>query len=246
MLVIPDIHGRSFWKNAVANALPGEKIIFLGDYLDPYYDETDPFTHTLLTPAGAFENFKEILAFKKDHAEDVVLLLGNHDTEYCFGTKACREDEERWDMIRSLFLDNIHLFGFGYYATVKGVTYTFSHAAILEGWARKNAEILGECKSPTEVIDRVNALAAAELCEILDQYGWYRGGIYKYGSMVWADVRECNDLGWHQDDVYQVFGHTQSEEEMIDVEYAMLDCHHAFRIDEQLEESFIGNRLVKI
>lgn len=33
-LIIPDVHGRDFWKDA-ANRFPGD-IVFLGDYLDPY------------------------------------------------------------------------------------------------------------------------------------------------------------------------------------------------------------------
>ena len=37
ILVIPDVHGRKFWRKAIAdNVNQVEKIIFLGDYLDPY------------------------------------------------------------------------------------------------------------------------------------------------------------------------------------------------------------------
>lgn len=36
--IIPDVHGRNFWKNITSNEeiAKYEKIIFLGDYLDPY------------------------------------------------------------------------------------------------------------------------------------------------------------------------------------------------------------------
>ena len=42
VLIFPDIHGRQFWKDAI-NKFPKDqyqnlKIIFLGDYLDPYVD----------------------------------------------------------------------------------------------------------------------------------------------------------------------------------------------------------------
>lgn len=33
ILVIPDVHGRDFWKRAVETT-PCEKIIFLGDYIE--------------------------------------------------------------------------------------------------------------------------------------------------------------------------------------------------------------------
>ena len=35
VLVIPDIHGRTYWKEATAK-YPNLPVIFLGDYLDPY------------------------------------------------------------------------------------------------------------------------------------------------------------------------------------------------------------------
>lgn len=34
ILIIPDLHGRSFWKEPCNNWK--DKIIFLGDYHDPY------------------------------------------------------------------------------------------------------------------------------------------------------------------------------------------------------------------
>ena len=38
ILVYPDIHGRKFWKRV--KEFDFERIIFLGDYLDPYpFDE---------------------------------------------------------------------------------------------------------------------------------------------------------------------------------------------------------------
>ena len=38
MIIIPDIHGLNFWKEAVAGREEGI-IVFLGDYLDPYPDD---------------------------------------------------------------------------------------------------------------------------------------------------------------------------------------------------------------
>ncbi len=39
MLIVPDIHGRDFWKEPVRDALGKEHILFLGNYLDPYESE---------------------------------------------------------------------------------------------------------------------------------------------------------------------------------------------------------------
>ena len=71
-LIIPDIHGRTFWKDAVSQYEDKvEKIIFLGDYLDPYLDEG-------ITRKDAIRNFEEIIDYKINNSDKVVLLLGNH------------------------------------------------------------------------------------------------------------------------------------------------------------------------
>ena len=36
ILVLPDIHGRHFWKEPCNNIETYDKVVFLGDYLDPY------------------------------------------------------------------------------------------------------------------------------------------------------------------------------------------------------------------
>ena len=36
VLILPDIHGRQFWKKPCENIDNYDKVVFLGDYLDPY------------------------------------------------------------------------------------------------------------------------------------------------------------------------------------------------------------------
>ena len=74
ILVIPDIHGRTFWKEAV-DEHPSLPVVFLGDYLDPYAREN-------ITPEEALANFKDIIAFKKANMDRVTLLIGNHEIHY--------------------------------------------------------------------------------------------------------------------------------------------------------------------
>ena len=39
ILVVPDVHGGIFWKEPVENYLNQvDRVVFLGDYLDPYWD----------------------------------------------------------------------------------------------------------------------------------------------------------------------------------------------------------------
>ena len=57
-LLIPDIHGRIFWKEAIEyyskEKYPNLVIVFLGDYVDPYDFEG-------ITRKDAIDNFKEII-----------------------------------------------------------------------------------------------------------------------------------------------------------------------------------------
>lgn len=75
IIVIPDVHGRGFWKEAVAK-YPNADTIFLGDYLDPYPNED-------IDDEDAFNNFLEIVEYARNHS-NVTLLFGNHDLQYWF------------------------------------------------------------------------------------------------------------------------------------------------------------------
>ena len=61
-IIIPDVHGRPFWRTAVKGQ-EGEKIIFLGDYVDPYDWEG-------ILPGEAFKELKDIIEFKKEHPDE--------------------------------------------------------------------------------------------------------------------------------------------------------------------------------
>ena len=72
LLILPDIHGRPFWKKAVEDNIDKvDKVIFLGDYHDPYPWEG-------FTKKQSIDNFREIIELKRGSPEKVILLLGNH------------------------------------------------------------------------------------------------------------------------------------------------------------------------
>lgn len=74
LTVIGDIHGRRQWKKAVKDQSDSDLFVFIGDYFDSYLPE--------VSYEDEIENFKEIVSFKKDNMDKVVLLLGNHDYHY--------------------------------------------------------------------------------------------------------------------------------------------------------------------
>ena len=109
ILVLPDIHGRRFWKKPCENIEDYDKVIFLGDYLDPYDFEG-------ITVIDAIKNFKEIIEFKKNNVDKVILLLGNHDMPYFssdyyfFSHYHCRHSEKHHKTIATLFEQNRDFF----------------------------------------------------------------------------------------------------------------------------------------
>ena len=71
IFIIPDLHGRTFWKEP-CNNWEG-KIIFLGDYHDPYGDwiNGEPNLN------DSIKNLRELSSFVSDN-DMVTCLLGNH------------------------------------------------------------------------------------------------------------------------------------------------------------------------
>jgi metallophosphoesterase superfamily enzyme len=101
-LILGDIHGSTFWKTAVAEN-PDCRYIFLGDYLDPY----QPVSQQKL-----LQNLQEIIRFKKDKPDNVILLLGNHDLHYFTADilPSSRFDFALAEKASVVFRDNFHLF----------------------------------------------------------------------------------------------------------------------------------------
>jgi len=73
IVAIGDIHGRTCWKQIVEKHKYADRIIFIGDYVD---------THENYTGLEQLENLREIINFKEENKEKVVLLIGNHDFQY--------------------------------------------------------------------------------------------------------------------------------------------------------------------
>ena len=64
MLIIPDTHGRTFWKECVETKRENEIVVFLGDYLEPYSNSIENISHK-----EAYQNLIEIIDYKKSHKE---------------------------------------------------------------------------------------------------------------------------------------------------------------------------------
>lgn len=227
-VIIPDVHGRRFWRSAVQGH-EEDKIIFLGDYVDPYDREE--------IPAGkAFDELKDILAFKKEHPDNVVLLLGNHDMGYLDpAICCCRMDFCREKQIGDLLREHLDLFDIVHVEEAESGPVLFSHAGIAERWVKKNKKILGKKHFDPLVLNEMlhDEAERKRLFAALADVSWYRGGPDAVGSPVWADVREFAAGERFIDGYLHIFGHSLHEGGPIGIRQRgiCLDCARAFLLD---------------
>ena len=206
IIVLPDVHGRRFWESARERIDECDKVVFIGDYFDPYGFEG-------ITPLDAIENFKDIMFFVREYPEKVVMLLGNHDLPYfsnrylALAKYHCRMSRAWHGTIADMFKACRELFKLAHVED----NILFTHAGCASQWLKS---IDAEPASLSELVVLLNSLLTAEVgMRQLFMVSHYRGGSDLAGSCVWADVRELvGDLnGLHFDDcptVKQVFGHT--------------------------------------
>lgn len=240
-IVIPDVHGRDFWRDVVSEYIADNdiKFIFLGDYLDPYdYEEID----------NEYQGLLDIIDYKKNYPDRFILLLGNHDLHYL----TTEGRGSRWDYLNSkrneeTFRNNLNLFAMTYSEEINGKKFLFSHAGILPGWLYKNASYfnletpddLSEFKINdwTDIPDFNIMLHSNDLHNKLfnsiGDVSYYRGGGSHFGSIVWADYHEHLRQEDRIPGIIQVFGHTQQEKDPINIdnESFCLDCRRTFCID---------------
>ena len=231
MIVIPDVHGRTFWRQAVNEYLGKEHIIFLGDYMDPYSYEG-------ITPTDAYKVFHEIIDLKKAHPDDITLLLGNHDLHYLNpDMEGGRLDYKRREQIIKDITDNAELFCIAESAAIGGKNYLFTHAGVKKGWLQVYQDVLGN-PNPDEIADRLNTLwldssKRPQLLNMMADIPYIRWGNSPYGSPVWNDVRNMVNGQQEIPGFVQVFGHTQQMSKPVICDYYMcLDVRCAFRMND--------------
>jgi hypothetical protein len=205
ILVIGDIHGRDFWIEPCSHIDEFDKVIFLGDYHDPYYSQVDHKTSRKRLE-------EKLLPFVLEHKDKVVCLFGNHDGNYLVGDMADRIDYGYQKHIGEL-LEQMNL-----KLIYKVDNYLFSHSGVLPKWLESNELTL-------EDLETLPFTSSALL-----NVSPYRGGWSEAGSCVWGDVREYASRK-HIPELYQIFGHTQLEEPIIMEDWACLDCRKAFVVD---------------
>jgi len=260
IIVVPDVHGRLFWKEPVMKYMDVvDRVVFLGDYLDPYEDE-DGLADDI------YQNLMEIIAMKQDNMEKVVLLKGNHDQHYASErfeelAGSTRMDQQNWNKYHQAFVDNKDLFQIAHVEFIKGVPYVFSHAGLTLYWLKKVNENIWQLPDNhisldnPAIIERINLLdddvQGQDMLAVVGRYRSWFGE--KTGSVLWADIEEhaIPDAPkvYGLNKVFQVFGHTRLDEayDMFEQDnLAMIDSRQCFMIDERKKERIIPIKECKI
>lgn len=198
-IAIGDVHGRTNWKDIVAQH-PKDRIVFLGDYCDPYEDVSN--FHVL-------DNLLDIIKLKKEREDDVVLLLGNHDMHYLDPSfpQGTRYNDGIAPMITSLLEESRDSFQFAYQEDMT----LFTHAGLSQNWWLFDFKGT-EGDEGRSIADQLNHPTPEQL-KAMYQVGLSRGGSSLRGGIFWADARETSRDPLQ--DVHQVVGHTQMDSILI-------------------------------
>lgn len=175
-LIIPDIHGRTFWRKPLeALAERVESIIFLGDYFDPYPSEG-------IGEDDAIENWKEMTIFIDDNglSERTTMLIGNHDAHYLnniFGIYggSTRKSMEHKTEIASLLRERNLVLAFD--GKTEGKKVLFTHAGVNHNWFLRHEKQIGSLTA-----DNINTLTDNDEGWVaLSEVGSIRGGFHPTG-----------------------------------------------------------------
>ena len=199
--IIPDIHSRDYYKSILSNTT--DKIIFLGDYGDPY-------PHEGLDDDDTIEAMMNIFSFAQDNPDRVILLYGNHDI---YIRKMRGNSRYNWRLARQLeeiYNEFKDLFRVAYWD--EETQTMFTHAGIVKPWW--DSLELPIDWTPKQIQDYLNNLLLQDNSNYnpLDEVSRYRGGWNWNGSCIWADVYE--HLKLKKDECMpfnQVFSHSQLE-----------------------------------
>lgn len=208
--VIGDIHGRKNWIDLVTPFDEETLYIFVGDYTDPYYGWEK------VTYEQMIEQILLMLQFKREHPDNVVLLLGNHDLQYIIGTgETNRYDWQHSSKISAIFKENAELFSD--IAFQVGEKYLITHAGVTLDWYQKEIDFMRPDTTMEEICNQINKLwqedkKAFTFGHNATKFSDYYGDSATH-SPIW--IRPCslweNNLFGFSSGKIQIVGHTRFE-----------------------------------
>lgn len=161
ILILGDIHGRIIWQDIINKENP-DKIIFLGDYVT---------THENISSEQQCSNLEDILNYKENNPDKVILLRGNHDLQSLgYSWAEC----SGYDGVVSKYMSDIKdrfLQLTQYIYIIPNTNILCSHAGISYDWLKNIEKHLSKDNSQYDdgstdldiVINKINTIEPCEL-----------------------------------------------------------------------------------
>jgi len=198
LLVLGDIHANPVWKKIVREETFDE-VIFIGDYFD------NKAGYSL---QEEWDNFLEIVDYKKTNPDTTTLLVGNHDFHYMpsidqvySGYNIATEFQ-----FKEFWAENQNLFQIAYQKD----EYLFTHAGVSPTWLEKSAEVVDWQNRLEDLSDILN-----DLFHYTPRKFYFTGhdpyGDSPYNSPIWIrpnSLKESNKGSQISKRFTQVVGHT--------------------------------------
>lgn len=207
-LVLGDIHGRLHWYDIIQKEQP-DRVIFLGDYVS---------THDSIPADQQMSNLEDILNYKDENPDKVILMRGNHDTQHLgyYWAECSGWDPKVWQyMSESSFKERFLRLTQWVYVD-EGLKVIFSHAGVSEVWLKETVEPIMLDKFGPQyddgsidlevLLSLVNELEPSEAFGFIPDNYYDMCGTSKTQPPVWIRPEvlcQCNIVGYDQ-----VVGHT--------------------------------------
>lgn len=188
LVIIGDVHGRDEWRIIVEKEKDADLFVFLGDYVS---------THDDVSQEQQLRNLFDILQFKEDNPDKVILLRGNHDMQHLgyYWAECCGYFRKVANEMSKPEIKDRYLRDTQWVYIYKDIV--FSHAGITERWFKDS----GVC-----FLNEINNLEPSELfgfrpCKMSDYYG-----ISETQGPTW--IRPQTLISYAIPEWTQVVGHT--------------------------------------
>ena len=211
IIAIGDVHGLDRWKNIVSGSTY-DTVVFMGDYFD---------THENISAEKQKINFRELIRFKNQNKEKVILLTGNHDYHYLDGIDETYSGFQRFhkmefqELLHKAIDDNLMQICYVY------EKFLFSHAGVTKTWCKN---VFGNVKFENKELESaINNIFKTKPLEFRFTMGsnYSVFGDDKCQSPIWVRPRSLqNDK---IEGITQIVGHTRQSRIELNPDVVIID-----------------------